>query len=190
MKKIIIITLSITISIILGILAVFTLPWAILFVGLNMSPNPPKPTITHGEFPFHLVYEVDGKQYTIDDTIICDYAGTGMNEARGKHIKWEERLASGNKISKFNFSFTEDDQYGIKLFDGIIQGQGSTTIICDVGNPQYYLGYKKYPKYTLIRCFAFHQIPSTDIKNKIHRPILSLSGQYGSKIQPNLRSYL
>ncbi|CUU48862.1 zinc ribbon domain-containing protein [Clostridium beijerinckii] len=122
------------------------LPWILLALGITLSPNPPTPKITHGEFPFHLVYEADGKQYTIDDTIICDYGGKGADEGRGKYIKWEERLSSGNKIT--SFLFNEDYQYGIKLFDGVIQSQGSTTIICDIGNPEYYLGYKKYKDYS------------------------------------------
>jgi hypothetical protein len=96
------------------------------------------PKITHGEFPFHLVYEVDGKQYTINDTIICDYAGIGMDEGNGIYINWKERLAN-REISK-NY------QYGIELFDGVIQGDG-TLIVCDIGNPQYYLGYNKFTDY-------------------------------------------
>jgi hypothetical protein len=123
------------------------LPWILIALGITLSPSPPTPKITHGEFPFHLVYEAEGKQYTIDDTIICDYAGKGADEGRGKYIKWEERLANGNKITS-SFSFTEDNQYGIELFDGVIKDQGSTEIICDIGNPEYYLGYKKYTDYS------------------------------------------
>ncbi len=134
------------VSIFGGIFCFVSLPWVLLGLGITLSPNPPIPQITHGEFPFHLVYEVDGKQYTIDDTIICDYARISMNEARGKYIIWEECLANGNEITCFKF--TEEDQYGIKLFEGVIRGQGSTAIICDIGNPQYYLGYNKYTDYS------------------------------------------
>lgn len=31
---------------------------------------------------------------------ICDYAGIGMDEGNGKYIQWEERLASGNEITR------------------------------------------------------------------------------------------
>lgn len=124
----------------------FSLPWILIGLGITLSPNPTTPKITHGEFPLHLVYEADGKQYAIDDTIICDYAGMDADEGRGKYIKWEERLSSGNEITRFSFS--EDYQYGIELFDGVIKDQGSTAIICDIGNPEYYLGYKKYVDYS------------------------------------------
>lgn len=147
MKKIITMIVIIALSITICILSFTVLPWVTLFVGLQLQPAPPSPEVTHGEFPFLLVYEVDGKQYTIDDIIICDYAGTGMDEGSGKYIKWEQSLANGNKITRFKFN-TEDYQYGIKLFDDVIQEQGSTVIILDVGNPQYYLGYKKYTDYS------------------------------------------
>ncbi|HBE78666.1 MAG TPA: hypothetical protein DDW65_12960 [Firmicutes bacterium] len=136
------------VSILGGLFCFIFLPWVLLGLGIILSPNPPSPIIKHGEFPFHLVYEAKGKRYTIDDKIICDFAGMSMDEGNGKYIKWEEHLANGNQITSFSFNLTEDEKYGIQLFDGIIQGQGSTVIICDIGNPQYYLGYKKYPDYS------------------------------------------
>ncbi|MBP0725781.1 hypothetical protein J5Y03_11415 [Bacillus sp. RG28] len=123
----------------------FTLPWIILFFGIQFEANPPEPKNKYGEFPFHLVYEINGIQHTIDDTIICKYAGIGIDEGSGKHIKWEERLANGNKLT--SFLFTEENQYGIELLDAVIEGN-STSIILDIGNPQYYLGYKKYRDYS------------------------------------------
>lgn len=141
--------LTITLASILGgivcLVSLISLPWILIGLGIALSPSPPAPKITHGEFPFHLVYEVDGNKYTIDDTIICDYVGTYADEGHGKYIEWKENLANGNEITRF--SFTGDEKYGIKLFDGAVQGKGSKTIICDIGNPQYYLGYNKYADY-------------------------------------------
>jgi hypothetical protein len=123
----------------------FSLPWIIIFLGIQFEANPPEPKNKYGEFPFHLVYEINGIQHTIDDTIICEYAGIGIDEANGKHIKWEERLATVNKLTSL---FTGENQYGIELLDAVIEGQGSTYIILDIGNPQYYLGYKKDRDYS------------------------------------------
>lgn len=72
-------------------------PWATMFFGISSFPNPTKPEITHGEFPFHLVYEINGETKVIEDTLICEYDGIGMNEGNGKYRKWKESLASGNK---------------------------------------------------------------------------------------------
>jgi len=81
-----------------AIIAYFVvLPWVMIALGISIMPNPPKPEVTYGEFPFHLVYEINGQQKVVQDTLICEYDGIGMNEGQGKYRKWKERLASGNK---------------------------------------------------------------------------------------------
>lgn len=52
------------------------------------------PTIKHGEFPFHLKYELNGKVY---DTVICDYRGISLASGFGYSYRtWDEKLKSGN----------------------------------------------------------------------------------------------
>ena len=46
--------------------------WGLLYAGLALSPNPPKPQITKAEFPYTLVYEIDGEQFTVSDTYGVD----------------------------------------------------------------------------------------------------------------------
>lgn len=75
----------------------FTLPWLIIFIGMHLEPNPPRPEITYGEFPFRLEYEINGERMIVEDTLICEYDGVGANEATGKHRKWQESLASGKE---------------------------------------------------------------------------------------------
>ncbi len=48
-----------------------------------------------GEFPFCLEYEIKGKRSVIQDTLICEYDGIGINEGQGKYREWKEHLASG-----------------------------------------------------------------------------------------------
>jgi hypothetical protein len=144
-KKILLLGPGIPLLLVVAIASFLILPWLLIFIGIYLEPNPPTPMNKHGEFPFHLVYEVDDKQYTIDDTIICDYAGIGMDEGHGKYIQWDEHLANGEKITQKLMS--NEDQFSITLFDGFVQGQGGTFINYDLGKPQYYLGYKKYTSY-------------------------------------------
>ena len=66
------------------------------FISGGFFLNPPKPEITHGEFPFHLTYEIDGQFFEVEDTLICNFDGFGVNEARGKYRQWESHLESGN----------------------------------------------------------------------------------------------
>ena len=91
-------TFSVAIIIAIAIIAYFVVPWVMMALGTTLMPNPPKPEITHGEFPFRLVYEINGEQKVVQDTLVCDYDGIGMNEGQGKYRKWKERLASGKEI--------------------------------------------------------------------------------------------
>jgi len=40
-----------------------------------IPPPADAPLVTYGEFPFSLVYEVDGEQFTISDSFVCEYGG-------------------------------------------------------------------------------------------------------------------
>jgi hypothetical protein len=71
-------------------------PWVMLSVGSLFSPNPPKPQITYGEFPFTLIYEIDGERKIINDTLICEFDGFGGGVSLDKYREWKGTLASGN----------------------------------------------------------------------------------------------
>jgi len=62
------------------------------------APRPPKPKIKYAEFPFTLVYKIDGEEYTISDVITYKYRGV---EWSGDFVigynRWEQKLKSGNK---------------------------------------------------------------------------------------------
>lgn len=45
-------------------------------LGEMLFDRPSKPEVTYGEFPFELVYEYNGEQFTINETIVCEYEGT------------------------------------------------------------------------------------------------------------------
>lgn len=87
---------------VIGVLIIAS-PWIILGVGLWLSPAPPKPEITYGEFDFKLVYEIDGEIPTIEDTIICEFDGFNIDEANGKTRRWKEKFKNeqGNELYAF-----------------------------------------------------------------------------------------
>ena len=61
-------------------------------------PDPPKPKITYGEFPFTLVYEINGEEKVIEDILICEYDGIVVyGGIPNKMRSWKESLKSGNK---------------------------------------------------------------------------------------------
>lgn len=84
--------------VIIGVFVFFTAPWILLYIGFSLTENPPKPAYTYGEFPFHLEYEIDGQVKTVEDTVIVEFDGFGLNGGSGgKYIQWKKSLASGNK---------------------------------------------------------------------------------------------
>ena len=121
-KKSKVVIISIIGIVVLGILYFVFLPWAGVFAGMVSSPSPDKPQITYGEFPFKLVYEINGERHTVEDSLICEYAGIGMNEGIGKYREWKGHLASGNE----NIVLLEVNE--------------NMEIVYDPGNANYYMG--------------------------------------------------
>lgn len=54
-----------------------------------LTPNPPEPQITYGEFLFKLECEINGDKKTVEDTVMREYDGIGWNEGSGKYRKWK-----------------------------------------------------------------------------------------------------
>lgn len=118
-----------------AIVAYFTVwPWAQLALGISLLPNPSKPEIRYGEFPFRLVYELDGETKAIEDTLICEYDGIGMNEGIGKFRKWKVHFASGNE----NIGLLKvKDALGIA---SVAKKTVTQEIYYDLGPAWYYMG--------------------------------------------------
>lgn len=89
--------LSIPLLLAFATIVFIALPWLLIFIGIQLEPNPPQPEITYGKFPFRLEYQINGQRKVIQDTLICEYDGIGSNEGRGKYRKWKERLAGGDR---------------------------------------------------------------------------------------------
>jgi hypothetical protein len=121
--------------IIVAILTYISLPWIFLHIGLQLLPNPPRPEITYEEFPFRLEYEINGNRKVIQDTLICEYDGIGIDEGNGKYRKWKKHLLSGNqKILLLNLD---------RGASGIAFGNNKTVnqvIYFDPGPAWYYMG--------------------------------------------------
>lgn len=89
----------ITIGIVLAVVAavffyMFIYPWVALWLGLTLMPKPPKPTICYGEFPFTLIYELNGEEKTIQDVAVCEFDGYYERTEGGDSRKWSTYLKS------------------------------------------------------------------------------------------------
>jgi len=80
---------------VLGGLFVMFMPFTILHIGMLLQTEPSEPKIKYGEFPFKLVYEINGEEKMVGDTLICEYIGIDVNAGMGKYRKWDSHLESG-----------------------------------------------------------------------------------------------
>lgn len=99
----------------------------------SLTPNPPKPEITYGEFPISITYEIEGEIQEIQDTIVCEFDGFENLGSAGKYRKWKAYVKStGNKMVtlydlRLNADFTE-------------WGNQALELCFDPGNAEYYMG--------------------------------------------------
>ena len=115
MKKVLIITGIIIGAIIL--IRAFLVLLAVTGAFSIFTPNPPKPEIKYGEFPFRLEYELNGELKVIEDTIICEFDGFESLGTAGKYRVWKTYLKSGNeRIILLDFrSVDEINELGRKM---------------------------------------------------------------------------
>ena len=73
-KKITLVIVALILVCVIGVLS-FAFPWIVIFIGGWLSPNPPTPEITYGEFPFRLEYRIADEVYVVEDVIVCEYDG-------------------------------------------------------------------------------------------------------------------
>ncbi len=101
--------------------------WAAVFVGglavSMLQPNPPAPSVTYGEFPFEIVYELDGETITVNDVYVCEFDGYSVKGGIGapKEREWKGYLKS---TGKDRLVLLED---------------GNLKFVCAVGYPEYYM---------------------------------------------------
>ncbi len=120
-KKIIMIIVALILVCVIGILIIAS-PWIITSIGIWLSPNPTKPEITYGEFPFRLEYRIDDDIFVVEDVIICEYDGIKCDIDSGKYRAWKK-----------TFKNTSEEKL-------LILTDGDTKIYCNLGSGGYYMG--------------------------------------------------
>ncbi|MCL2391954.1 MAG: hypothetical protein FWC66_05010 [Oscillospiraceae bacterium] len=97
-----------------------------------LAPNPSRPQITYGEFPFRLTFELDGELQVIEDTIVCEFVGFESRGTAGRYRVWEAHLKSGaERITLLNLRHLEETNE---------LGQLMLELFFDWGNANYYMG--------------------------------------------------
>lgn len=73
--------------------------------------SPELPKIKYGEFPFSIIYEVNGDVKIYEDVIICEYAGIKSYGTAGKYRQWTKRLKSGKEYIELDSVTINDISY-------------------------------------------------------------------------------
>ena len=124
MKKKIIIVIIISLLIVfgIGVALLWYLSGGIL--GEIFFDIPAKPKVKQAEFPFELVYEYDNKQFTISETIVCEYEGISFVLDGGNHREWNCYIANSDSDG---FYYLDEEKY-------------PTLHICIPLDGEYYMG--------------------------------------------------
>ncbi len=146
---------SVGVVFIVLLVAILSLPWIIIGLGVFFSPNPPQPEVKNGEFPFELIYETDDKNVEITGTLVIEHLGVKYNAGLGKYNEWKTyykdlEINSKNPITNEPLSTFKDINDVLKddlkkddllvLFDDYEEDVGSTSITYALGSCEYYMG--------------------------------------------------
>ena len=94
---------------------------SIIIFSFSSCQNVPEPQIKEGEFPFEMVYEIDGETITVNDIYVCEFDGFDWNKGVGKHRKWKGYIkSSGTEVL-------------------ILLEDGDLKFAVSVGSPEYYM---------------------------------------------------
>lgn len=100
MKKI----LKILAGILLALLLVIVIVLCIAFgpiLGELFFNRPSKPQEKHGEFAFELIYEYNGEQFTVNETIVCDYEGISFSLEGGNSRDWNCYITNNEDFGRY-----------------------------------------------------------------------------------------
>jgi hypothetical protein len=94
------------------------------------------PTITRGEFPFRVVYEMDGEIFTIEDTVIVSYGGLHYpsKNSFNRQRSWISSFRRGNDW----YVILENENSPSALTSGRINISGRLSLRTGFG--AYYMG--------------------------------------------------
>lgn len=82
------------------VLFIVTFPFSYLILGSYIyylfEPCPPEPAVKYGEFPFQLKYEINGKEITVEDTVVFEFDGFKRTSTGLRHRRWKSYLKNNN----------------------------------------------------------------------------------------------
>jgi hypothetical protein len=138
-----------------------------------------KPTVTEGEFPFSITYEVDGEQVTIDDVYQVNYVKNDADDNHKGRVYVGKRLSSGENDT--SFIIKQDENIRIELW---------TYLYADylMGDPEYdYFDDETFePK---IYCYDSQEVEFHDEETLAAQGVKLISFKYPTPIENSFIFY-
>lgn len=94
---------NLIIGIFLGVFALFFILQSISggLLGEFLFDRPNKPKIKHAEFPFELVYEYNGEDFIISESIVCDYKDISFALEGGNYRDWDCYITNNARYGQY-----------------------------------------------------------------------------------------
>ena len=70
-------------------------------LGEMLFDRPSKPKVTQAEFPFELVYEYNNEQFTVKETIVCEYEGVSFALEGGNSREWNCYITNNEEYGRY-----------------------------------------------------------------------------------------
>ena len=93
-----------------------------MVLGYASCKRAASPSVTKAEFPFEIVYEIDGEVREVNDVFVCEFDGFGWNESAGENRRWKGYIKSSGER------------------DLVLLEDGNLKFTVNLGSPAYYMG--------------------------------------------------
>ncbi len=142
-------------------LGVFVLVVVLLITGLFLllrGEEQKSPQITTEEFPFVVEYEMNGENFVIEDTVVCEFNGYDLSALTfNKPRRWNAYLKSGEKEKRVIIEF-EPNTNSVLVED---RNNIESRVMLQYGSAEYYMGdpnansmvYNGKPRITYVEYF-------------------------------------
>ena len=111
------------------------------YIDYLFEPCPPEPAVKYGEFPFQLKYEINGKEITVEDTVVFEFDGFKRTSTGLRHRRWKSYLKNNNAEW---YSDNTDVQPFSEVEVVLLKIDEKTRVCFLLGSPSYYMNDPTY----------------------------------------------
>ncbi|MBQ7035169.1 MAG: hypothetical protein IJN34_05480 [Clostridia bacterium] len=100
--------------------------WGFIWLCAVTIPDPPPPAVEQGEFPFKLVYEIDGERKEIEDTLVIEFEDSKGDFEVGDIYYWKR--------------YFKNDIFNDETYEIVLAEEEDYRVWFELGSSEYYMG--------------------------------------------------